>query len=143
MTDHHPPDPTEGAVVPPAAPPASVVTVHGPDGRAVVVARGELDVATADALADALTTAADRTGRDVTVDLSGVAFCDAAGLGGLVRAANHADRAGLRIVLRAPTQRIARLLYVTGLSGRFRIVPSRRARRPPPAKDARDPAAAG
>ncbi|RCV49540.1 STAS domain-containing protein [Marinitenerispora sediminis] len=130
--EHRPSGAADGAVRPAAAAPLTVVTVHEADGRPLVVARGELDVATADALTEGITAAVERSGGEVTVDLSGITFCDAAGLGALVRAANRTEPVGARLILRAPTARLARLLDVTGLARRFPVTPARRGRRRSP-----------
>jgi anti-sigma B factor antagonist len=76
-------------------------------GRNVVVeVRGDVDIATAAALAQRL---ADTlvTARAVVVDLAGVGFMDSTGLGVLVAAFHHATAAGGTLVLARP-QRIVR-----------------------------------
>jgi anti-sigma B factor antagonist len=66
----------------------------GPGGTAPV--RGELDLATADSLAERGCAAIGRRARVLLFDLAGVSFCYARGLSALVRIANHADRGGCR-----------------------------------------------
>jgi anti-sigma B factor antagonist len=61
-----------------------------------------------------------REGRDLVVDLCGVRFMDASGIGALVGAQRLADHAGLGFTLRRPSPGVARLLKVTGV---LRAVP--------------------
>jgi hypothetical protein len=50
------------------------------DGRAVIVLRGELDLATVDRVVRYVSDVIDRHDGPVSADLHGVAFCDACGL---------------------------------------------------------------
>jgi anti-sigma B factor antagonist len=59
----------------------------------------------------------------VVVDLAGVPFMDSTGLGVLVGALARAREADRRLVLAAPTDRIVRLLRLTGLDGQFEVAP--------------------
>jgi anti-anti-sigma factor len=86
----------------------------------VVRAPGELDLATADALAAQGCAAAARAGV-LLLDLTGVSFCDARGLSALVRIANQADRAGCRLALIAPPPPVARLLRLCRLDRRLPV----------------------
>ena len=58
-----------------------------PDGQATVRVRGELDIATADQAYTYLRDVVDGQDGPVTVNLSELSFCDAAGLGVLARVA--------------------------------------------------------
>jgi anti-anti-sigma factor len=69
---------------------------------------GELDLSTAPQLRDALLPMV-RTGGDLVVDLSGVAFIDCAGLRPLLRAGWELKGRG-RLILMAPSPRASRLL---------------------------------
>lgn len=89
-------------------------------GDAILVAvRGELDLQTADRLRARLIGLQSVGYRVVVIDLAGVPFCDAAGLGALVAAHNRALAAGgeVRLARVRPAQR--RLLRVTGLDKVF------------------------
>ena len=102
------------------------VTVASVEGTTVVTTRGEVDVATAPVLREALVKAQPRHeprrwDRPLVVDLSGVTFLDASALGVLAAAATRARRVGGDIVLRDPTPMALRLLEITGLLGRFRL----------------------
>ena len=86
------------------------------EGDAVVVtARGEIDMATAPALADLLRNLAADGYRKVIVAMSGVTFIDSSGLQVLIaaRKAGH-DRSALRLVGVAGGAK--RLLEITGLT---------------------------
>jgi anti-sigma B factor antagonist len=73
-------------------------------GRHLVVAvRGDVDIATAPALRDALADAVKRSAA-VVVDLADVPFLDSTGLGVLVAAANRARAGGRTLVIARPRQ---------------------------------------
>ena len=74
----------------------------------------------------------------VTVDLSGLTFCDASGLGVLARIARHAKQAGRQLKLSSARPSLLKLMRLTGLDGAspswFRPpAPTRREPRPRPA----------
>jgi anti-anti-sigma factor len=97
------------------------INVTRRQGQVVVEIGGELDLRTAGGLRTVLTElAADGHGH-VVVDLAGVTFCDAAGLGALVAGNNRlAERGGmLRLVGVRPAQR--RILHVTRLDELFPV----------------------
>src|SRR4051794_6832582 len=73
--------------------------VHAAHGRALVTVSGELDFATADAVAAELVHAALTAGPSVEADVSRVGFCDAYGLAALLRAAACAEDAGGALTL--------------------------------------------
>jgi anti-sigma B factor antagonist len=90
------------------------------DGHAVVVLRGELDVTEAANVAASLAVIAD-SGRTVIVDLQGLQFIDSSGLAALVRARQHARRAGSDLLLAAPQQQVLRMLAITRLTDVFAV----------------------
>lgn len=89
------------------------------EGVPTVIASGELDLYTAQDLRRFITAVIGRHGPNVTVDCRGIAFCDAAGLGALVAAANNADAAGGALVVTNATSRLRTLLRITGLTRRL------------------------
>ncbi|MEV0407105.1 STAS domain-containing protein [Actinoallomurus sp. NPDC050550] len=94
-------------------------------GRTVIAVRGELDIATAAALRyRILTLLKDTTAPLVTIDLSGVSFCDASGLALLVGTQRRARLHGITINLAAPRPNVSKLLRITGLDQAFIIRPS-------------------
>jgi anti-sigma B factor antagonist len=90
-------------------------------GRTVIAIRGELDIASAAALRGHLISAVRHTTNPLVFDLSGVSFCDAAGLDLLVGAHRQASARGVDITLAAPRQQLLNLLRITGLDGVFTI----------------------
>jgi anti-anti-sigma factor len=84
-------------------------------GRTIVLV-GRLDVSTVADVRLALHEAVDLGSADLLVDLSGVEFVDASGLGVLVGTHRRAGRAGRRLVLRNVPDRVLRLLALTRLN---------------------------
>ncbi|HEX2315456.1 MAG TPA: STAS domain-containing protein, partial [Thermomonospora sp.] len=76
----------------------------------VIELHGELDIASTTALRDHLLVLLRRARTPVVIDLSGVTFCDAAGLSLLVGARRRAHLHDLPIALAAPRPQIHRLL---------------------------------
>ncbi len=89
---------------------------------ATVVLDGEIDIATAPAIRRFLLAAISGGDVDLAVDVSGVTFLGAAGIGVLVAAANRARAAGGGLSLLAPSRPVRRLLDVLQLDA---ILPGR------------------
>ena len=92
------------------------------DGNQVVSVTGELDIATAEQayiyISDVID--ASETGpAPVSVDLSGLTFCDASGLGVLARVARHARQAGRQLKLIAARPSLLKIMRITGLDRAF------------------------
>jgi anti-anti-sigma factor len=87
-------------------------TVH--DGLAVVVVVGELDLATAPQLSQALTDLAE-PGRVILVDLSDTEFMDCAGLAPLLAACERQRELGGDLFLEAPSGAVSRVIECTQL----------------------------
>jgi anti-sigma B factor antagonist len=81
------------------------------DGRAIVTASGQVDLATGTQLAEALAQA-DRDGAAVVVDLAAVDFLDSAGVRVLVEAAR---RGSGTLSIRGAQGWVARVLDITGV----------------------------
>jgi anti-anti-sigma factor len=96
----------------------SVVVDVGPDATTVLHPVGELDLATAPKLREAL--GANVSG-DVVVDLSRLSFIDSTGLNVLVDAYKRLTTRGHQITLRAPAGRVMALLEITGLDAALNI----------------------
>jgi anti-anti-sigma factor len=90
-----------------------------PDGQATVRVRGELDIATADQAYTYLRDVVDGQDGPVTVNLSELSFCDAAGLGALARVAGHARRSGRSLKLTAARPALLRIMHITGMDEAF------------------------
>jgi len=104
--------------VPDEGPPAFAVDVVRRGRRARVTARGELDIATAPVLDEALIAQA-RIGGSVMLDLRELTFIDATGLRLLLRIDAHARRDGIEFTL-LPGPRVRQLLDLCHLTTQFR-----------------------
>ena len=71
------------------------------DGNQIISVTGELDIATAEQAYAYISDVIDGRPAPVSVDLSGLTFCDASGLGALARIARHARQAGRQLKLTA------------------------------------------
>jgi anti-sigma B factor antagonist len=79
---------------------------------AAVVLDGEMDISTCPDIRRFLMAAISGGNVHLAVDMSGVAFIDASGIGVLVAAANRARQAGGGLSLLAPSPQVRRLLDV-------------------------------
>src|SRR2546430_1179795 len=89
----------------------------------VVTVRGEVDVYTVEELRAALDAAVATGSGEIIIDLAGLEYIDSAGLGVLVTTLRRLQQAGGDLVLQAPSAGTFRLLEISGLADRFRIVP--------------------
>jgi anti-sigma B factor antagonist len=89
------------------------------DGNHIVSMAGELDIATAGQaylyLSDVIDAWPASSSAAVRVDLSGLTFCDASGLGALARIARHARQAGRQLELIAARPSLLKIMRITGL----------------------------
>ncbi|MBT2225456.1 STAS domain-containing protein [Nonomuraea sp. NEAU-A123] len=99
-------------------------------GATVIVhVSGELDIATTSVLRDHLldilreTYHGHRKIDEVVMELSGLSFIDAAGLGALVSINDHARRNATPFLLSGISPQVKRLLLITGLARHFPIRP--------------------
>ena len=92
---------------------------HG--DAAVVVPTGELDLATAPALEDALGRAFDGEAGRVVLDLRELEFIDSSGLRTLIQARQMYPNDASALTLRRPQASTTRLLELTGLSDYFTV----------------------
>jgi anti-sigma B factor antagonist len=91
----------------------------GANGYQVVSVTGELDIATAEQAYSFITEVIDGRPAPVTIDLSGVTFCDASGLGALARLARHARAAGRQLMLTSARPSVLKIMRITGLDRAF------------------------
>jgi anti-sigma B factor antagonist len=89
------------------------------DGNQVVSVTGELDIATAERAYEYISDIIDGRQAPVSVDLSGLTFCDASGLGALARIARHARQAGRQLRLTAARPSLLKIMRITGLDRAF------------------------
>lgn len=78
---------------------------------------GELDIASSDLLARHLSGLSSREHPRIVVDLAALKFCDAAGLGALVKVSRLAAARGGWLRMSGARPRMLRLMLITGLSG--------------------------
>jgi anti-sigma B factor antagonist len=95
------------------------------DGYQVVSVTGELDIATAEQAYAYISEVIDGRPAPVSVDLSGLTFCDASGLGVLARIARHAQQAGRQLRLTSVRPSVLKIMRITGLDRAFpELLPS-------------------
>jgi anti-sigma B factor antagonist len=85
------------------------------DGNQIISVTGELDIATAEQAYSYISDVIDAWPSPVSVDLSGLTFCDASGLGALARTARHARQAGRQLRLTAARPSLLKIMRITGL----------------------------
>jgi anti-anti-sigma factor len=83
--------------------------------HAIVTAAGEIDAATADTVADAVSGALADGYQRVLLDFAHVTFIDSTGLGVLVKSHRAAESAGARFAVVHPTPQTRKLIRVLGL----------------------------
>jgi anti-anti-sigma factor len=76
---------------------------------------GDIDLANAAALGDALCEALDRTRSEMVVDLSAVPFIDSRGIAMMARVHEHATRRECSVTWRGLQEWPARVVAITGL----------------------------
>ena len=81
----------------------------------VLEVTGEVDLSTADQLAEAIDGAAEGAVELVKVDLAGVSFMDSAGLRVLVSGMKQADTKGTKLVVASPQPQVRKVFELTGL----------------------------
>lgn len=102
----------------------------GPDeSRAVLEVHGEIDCSTAAAFRELVDGAAVGR-RELVLDLSGVTFMDAAGLGVLAGAAGRQRPVGGSLELRSASELIYRICLITRLTEILHVEPPPTGRRP-------------
>ena len=115
------PIPDAAAAEPAAAEPAQLELScrTGANGYQIVSVTGELDIATAEQAYSYLSEVIDGRSAPVTVDLSGLTFCDASGLSALVRTARHARQKGRQVMLTSARPSLLKIMRITGLDRAF------------------------
>lgn len=84
-----------------------------------VVARGDIDLASAPDLADLLRDLTAQGVQVIVIDASGVDFLDSSGIRVLVQASNGLEPDGGKIYLENMSAPVARILDITGLAERY------------------------
>ena len=91
----------------------------GADGNRVISLTGELDIATAGQAYAYLSEVIGTGDAPISVDLAGLAFCDASGLGVLARIARSARQAGRQLRLTSARPSLVKIMRITGLDRAF------------------------
>lgn len=99
-------------------PPTFMVTTGS---RGVLCLHGELDLAVAPRLEDALRAGGCPAVRRLVIDLSDLTFCSCAGLAVLLVEHHRRRAVNSSLLLTAPTDAVRRVLSLTGLGGVFNI----------------------
>jgi anti-sigma B factor antagonist len=84
-------------------------------GSLEILVEGELDLAVADQLQEALDRARPQYGQ-ILIGLEGCGFIDSTGIAVIVRAHKQAAEEGGRLTIYAPSPQVLRVLSVTGLT---------------------------
>ena len=90
-----------------------------PDGQPVVTIAGEIDIATADEAKTFLSDIIDTEPLPTIVDVSGVTFCDAAGLGMFATVAAHGRDLERPVRLMGARPSLVRIMRITGLDAAY------------------------
>ena len=89
------------------------ISVDRQPSQLVVHLSGEVDASNAESLVDVLAAEGD---RDIVVDAENVTFMDSSGVRALLVSRNNAAGSGLHLALRNPSDRVLRVLEITGLT---------------------------
>jgi len=106
---------------------AAFPEAHPAGDRTLVTVSGALDILTEQALYDALCEALGRSVHGIDLDLSGIDFCDCAGLNALLRVRRQARDEGRTVAIRTASAVVHRLLSVTRTRSLFTVVDEKNA----------------
>lgn len=95
----------------------TVQTASGPTLRV----RGDLDLGNIGSFVECAVKMLDTPGAGLTLDLSGVSYCDSTVLGGLVQIRNRAMELGCELSMRGVSRPMLQTLHATGLAPAFTI----------------------
>ena len=90
-------------------------SIASSERETAVVLEGEVDLATADGLNEALARAMQGRPARLAVDVSGVSFLDSTGIRCFVMAARKGSEMGCKVVVRNPTAAILRIFEICGV----------------------------
>jgi len=125
MSDHRPPDGADPGSH--AFGCALTLQLWPDDGGDLLILSGELDLASAPRVLEAVELLSQMAADHVVVDISGLRFLDAAGLSALIRAREQLVGDGLTMTLRGIPACVLRVLDITGLKDSFVLGPAARA----------------
>ncbi len=90
-------------------------------GRPVLAVSGEIDLAAASRLAEALTSLIEDSSGNALVELSGVGFIDSSGVRELLKAKRAAQVAGGELSLLNPSSACRHVLEISGVLSEFTV----------------------
>ena len=100
------------------------IDVREESDRIVVTLAGELDMANAPLLQDAIESAELAAAKTVVLDLQGLTFLDSTGLRIILAAREQCWRRGQEFAVTPGSQQVQRLLSVTGVGEHLRTISS-------------------
>jgi anti-sigma B factor antagonist len=101
--------------------PLITISVEHQDRAVVVSVGGDLEFGTAASLRSTLIDVAQQGSDPLVLDLADLEFIDSTGLSLLVQAKQRIESQGHRFVLRNPTERVRRVIEISGLAELFTI----------------------
>jgi anti-sigma B factor antagonist len=107
---------SENLASPAEAPGFSISVSEAGAGRTVVVASGELDIASAPDLLSAVAVIAQPGMNAIAIDLSALTFIDSSGINALRTAVRSANARGVRAIVAAPSERVQKVLELVKLA---------------------------
>jgi anti-sigma B factor antagonist len=108
-----------------APPPFRIDRESAPEGVALLVLEGEIDLATTGRFREAIDGVLDERVRATVLDVTGVEFMDSTMLRELLRAHRDLQESGSRLIVAGPHPTVRRLLELTGTNEVFEITKDR------------------
>jgi anti-sigma B factor antagonist len=100
------------------------ITAHtDTESRTSLQLEGSLDLESRDRFLESARAQLADGGPELVLDLSGLTFMDSSGLGALITLGHDCEDAGSAVVLQAPTERVMRLIDISGLQDVWTIRP--------------------
>jgi anti-sigma B factor antagonist len=100
------------------------VSVKDTPAGPMVMPHGDIDMSTADELERIARPLASSGQALLTIDMSGVDFCDSAGISALVRIKKACDAAGGRFAVSSPQPHVRHVLAISGLTEFLAVKPT-------------------
>jgi anti-anti-sigma factor len=85
------------------------------DGRAIVAAAGELDIASAPQFLSSIAALSQPSTSAIAIDLSALTFIDSSGINALRTAVRSANARGVGAIVAAPSERVLKVLELVRL----------------------------
>lgn len=108
-----------------AQPNSFTASLDTTNGRAVIAVSGEMDLTTEPVLHRLFVSALDLAPNSIAIDLGGVTFLDAAGVGALLAAASLAGERGCEVTIEGARPAVAKVLRMLDVHDRLPIQRSR------------------